>query len=327
MLKDRVFGVIFGQLIGDALGTRYEFSSKESAEKQVRADMSNGRLDILGGGPFALDAGQVTDDSELAFGLLHSILHNKGYDYNDVAIKYIKWYKSKPFDIGRTIRLALDGAKSYADVCINSSHHNKESLSNGCLMRISPLAVLSYSLDNEDIKKCITYDCSMTNPNDICIDAVTCFVYAIKELLKSGDKHKAYDKALKVCNTQEMFECLVFSKYMVDRIPVTNKHVYTTSDSMYCGYVGVALQNAFYELLHGTSFEKSMIDIMKRGGDTDTTGCIAGALLGAYYGIDKIPYEWIDKVHLYNNPRKENYEYIDQDKTIKLCERLYNLIK
>jgi len=33
-----------------------------------------------------------------------------------------------------------------------------------------------------------------------------------------------------------------------------------------------------------------------RGGDTDTNAAIAGALLGAVYGLDAIPAQWKDKV-------------------------------
>ena len=28
------------------------------------------------------------------------------------------------------------------------------------------------------------------------------------------------------------------------------------------------------------------------GGDTDTTGCVAGGLAGVYYGMDAVPVEW-----------------------------------
>lgn len=42
-------------------------------------------------------------------------------------------------------------------------------------------------------------------------------------------------------------------------------------------------QSAFYELLHGTSFTKSLIAAISRGGDTDTNAAIVGALLGKVY--------------------------------------------
>jgi hypothetical protein len=44
------------------------------------------------------------------------------------------------------------------------------------------------------------------------------------------------------------------------------------ADGKCLGYFGVALQIALYELQHCKSFKDSLIDIVKLGGDTDTTG-------------------------------------------------------
>ena len=35
---------------------------------------------------------------------------------------------------------------------------------------------------------------------------------------------------------------------------------------------------------------------MRRGGDTDTNGAIAGALLGAVYGLEALPAQWLDSI-------------------------------
>lgn len=53
-----------------------------------------------------------------------------------------------------------------------------------------------------------------------------------------------------------------------------------------------AFQNAFYQLLHAPSLEAGMVDTVCRGGDTDTNGAIAGALLGAVLGRAQIPAQW-----------------------------------
>lgn len=37
-IKHRIFGVFFGQLIGDALGTRYEFMSSKNATALLNTD-------------------------------------------------------------------------------------------------------------------------------------------------------------------------------------------------------------------------------------------------------------------------------------------------
>ena len=67
-----------------------------------------------------------------------------------------------------------------------------------------------------------------------------------------------------------------------------------------------------YELINGTSFYQSMINIIKRGGDTDTNACIAGALLGAYYGSKNIPERWKKQIKI-RNPRTKYYEEANQE--------------
>jgi hypothetical protein len=58
------------------------------------------------------------------------------------------------------------------------------------------------------------------------------------------------------------------------------------------GWVLVALQNAFHQLLHAPSLEEGVIATVMAGGDTDTNGAIAGALLGAVHGRDAVPRRW-----------------------------------
>jgi ADP-ribosylglycohydrolase len=58
------------------------------------------------------------------------------------------------------------------------------------------------------------------------------------------------------------------------------------------GFVRVAFRLAFWELMHVASFEQTLVDVVNRGGDSDTNGAIAGALLGACLGESAIPVRW-----------------------------------
>jgi ADP-ribosylglycohydrolase len=58
------------------------------------------------------------------------------------------------------------------------------------------------------------------------------------------------------------------------------------------GFVLIALQNAFYELLHAETLEEGVVRTVRRGGDTDTNAAIAGALLGAVHGRGAVPEQW-----------------------------------
>lgn len=328
-MKNRIIGTIYGQVIGDALGARYEFRSSNRAINKINKDKykNNNFLDILGGGTFNVVPGQVTDDSELALGLLYSILENKCYDKNKVAKKYKSWVISGPFDIGRTTKNAFLSAHNYNDICKQSIKQNMDSLSNGCLMRICPLAVLGVKLTNMQLLQHIKEDCSMTNPNPIAIDAVKVFCMAIKTLLLGGNKFDAYRIALSVAQTELVKKILLGAQRSPFGAPLLGNRAKecTTHDDICKGYLGIALRNAFYELLHGKSFYDSMVNTVARGGDADTNGCITGALLGAHYGITQIPQRWIATVNM-NNPRARKYPEVDQTKLPKITSMFANMI-
>jgi len=57
-------------------------------------------------------------------------------------------------------------------------------------------------------------------------------------------------------------------------------------------WVLIALQNAIWQLLHAPDLETGIMDTVMQGGDTDTNAAIAGALLGAVYGIEAVPERW-----------------------------------
>src|SRR5260370_4301837 len=58
------------------------------------------------------------------------------------------------------------------------------------------------------------------------------------------------------------------------------------------GWVPVALQNAFFQLLHATSLDQGVVATVRAGGDTDTNGAICGALLGAVHGRHAVAGQW-----------------------------------
>lgn len=316
--KKRIYGCFFGQLVGDALGTRYEFGSSLDTKRKVDSDIKNNFLEILGGGPFNLGVGQVTDDSELALGLARTLSKHKKYNKEEVAKQYIFWFNSDPFDIGISTKKAFHMAKNYKNIVDNSKKYNNNSLSNGCLMRISPLAIHGIKISNKQLEIDVKNDCVMTNPNKITVDATTVFVFAIKEAIKTGDKNKIYNIAVKKAKTQVVKNLLRSAKIKAYPVDINGKM--KNADSKYQGYFGFAFQNAFYHLLNGTNFYQSLLDTILMGGDTDTNSCITASLLGAYYGIDEIPKKWIKSIinSKYEHNRLRKYPDVNTKDAMKL---------
>lgn len=62
------------------------------------------------------------------------------------------------------------------------------------------------------------------------------------------------------------------------------------------GWLKIGFCYAFHYLWNQTPYDVALRDIILKGGDTDTNAAIVGGLLGAYYGLDGIPEEWVKKV-------------------------------
>lgn len=324
LLINRAIGCLMGQAVGDALGTRYEFKSAKTTKACLKKDIKKGHLPMLGEGPFDLVPGQVTDDTELALALANSLVNKKSFNIYDIAQMYTLWYHSPPFDIGATTSTAfgLTNLKdtpenNYGKIYKSSAANNQKSLSNGCLMRISPLAIAGVRWKLENLQMAAKMDCELTNPNPIALDAVSVYVTAIQTAILTGDPLKTYDAALESATTKDIQDLLVAAVEKPDPIKLSDGKEVST-DSQFMGYLGVALQNAFYELLNTDSFEQALVNIISRGGDTDTNGCIAGALLGAVHGYDKIPSDWTDTVlEAKTEKRQKEYPYADTSDLIE----------
>ena len=282
LVFDRACGCLAGQFCGDAFGARYEFMSP----KQIALLMRDNGLYTMGASSvWSTLQGQITDDSEMALALARSIISCGTYDKETARRFYTDWMDSEPFDIGGTTAAGLSGRP------------NPSSQANGAMMRISPLAVyLSRSgcPENEDWRVCdaaASSDALITHPNWICVQANILFVRSLVRLISSGiEPVKLYE-----CIREWSFETgadksLILAIESAKNDPPAD---YTQKQ----GWVLTAFHNALYQLLHAGSPEEGIIDTVKRGGDTDTNAATAGAMLGACFGYQAFPEEWLRTVN------------------------------
>ena len=82
-------------------------------------------LQMRGGGIHSIGPGQVTDDSEMSMSLMWALIFvNKSIDadaekvinFDTIAQFYVKWFRSKPFDIDYSVNYALDCYEYNMDV-------------------------------------------------------------------------------------------------------------------------------------------------------------------------------------------------------------------
>lgn len=279
----RAQGCLMGQLSGDALGSQVEFQREEA----LRARFPSGLRVIDDGGCWGTQAGQPTDDSEMALMLARSLVANRGYKLESVARAYRHWYQSDPFDIGGTIAKALGasvGKEEAAYAAVTAA--SRSSQANGSLMRISPLGIYGHTLPSNDLAELARLDSLITHPHPVCQEACAVFVVALaRAITQGGDPEAVYRHTVNWAESSCCEEAVVSALREAASSPPAD---YATKQ----GWVLIALQNAFYRLLHAPSFEEGVVDTVMAGGDTDTNAAIAGALLGSVYGLEAIPFQW-----------------------------------
>ena len=64
--------------------------------------------------------------------------------------------------------------------------------------------------------------------------------------------------------------------------------------SLYLSLPGEAVPCAIYSFLASQRFDELIPFAISLGGDTDTIASMAGAIGGAYWGIETIPAQWVE---------------------------------
>jgi ADP-ribosylglycohydrolase len=273
-MLSRAQGCLLGQLAGDALGSLVEFQTPESIHRRY----PDGVRELADGGTFNTIAGQPTDDSEMALLLARMLVERKTYDANAARTAYVYWLDSGPFDCGMTVSSGLRGRP------------NPGSQANGAMMRISPLGIFGANHPVEAVGDWARQDAALTHPNPVCLQASALFSMAIAQAIASG----GYAEDL-YQNIRQWAIDLAVEPALVDAIHGAAESPppeYVQQQ----GWVLTAFRNALWQLLHAPNLEAGVVNTVMRGGDTDTNAAICGALLGAVYGLDALPAQWVDRV-------------------------------
>jgi ADP-ribosylglycohydrolase len=298
-------GALLGLAVGDALGTTLEFTSIDGLSFPQLA--RGPHREITGGGPFRLQPGQVTDDTQMAVGLFDSIVENTGLNAADVLARYRSWM-AIAFDVGNQTRAAL-GAHGDGRAVWESS--GRRAAGNGALMRTAPIGVL-FATDPTARRDATFGDGALTHFDPRSQLACAAFNAAIGAAVELRDHAVTTDRLVGVLRDEvgaagdalaarhpdisgEIGEARASTIEDIELASRDDPQLYGPAIDLrkQQGFVRVGFRLALWELLHAPSFEDGVIDVVNRGGDADTNGAIAGALLGAYYGIDAIPDRWL----------------------------------
>lgn len=317
MQTDLARGSLLGLAVGDALGTTYEFERIEQPPYPALATQP--AVDVIGRGPFDLEPGQVTDDTQLAVCLAHSLRERGRLDVDDLGERYVAWTTSA-FDIGNQTGSALariERGESAATAGVSTWREGgRRAAGNGSLMRTAPIAIALWSNPARVIEAAVD-DSLITHADPRCALACAAFDAAIASRV-AGTRGAMVEVARAALAGAERVLAARWGgddpdvaadrgsiagaradlERDLDAALTSDPGVQGTEIDLYrtAGFVRVAFRLAFWHAAHTPSWRAAVADVASRGGDSDTNAAIVGARDGARDGAREIPAPWIDRV-------------------------------
>ncbi len=308
-LRTMISAVIYGLVIGDALGVPVEFEERDTYRV----------VDMMGYGTYQHLAGTWSDDTSLTLALMEHLgeksnlktLMDKFVAYRDGYLTPFGYC----FDIGIATNEAIERYLS-GFIPEECGGQDEKSNGNGALMRISPLVFLLMKNTNlSEQVKLIKKDTIITHRHARSIVASIIYILLLKELLFN-------DSLIEVLEAVQAKLEEIFSQNSVYKIEYENhfKEIFeekfyhkTREEIKSTGYVVDSLKACLWCLGTTDNFKDAVLKAVNLGEDTDTIGAITGTLAGAKYSLESIPNEWIVKL--------ANKSLIDEK-----CEQLFNRI-
>ena len=295
-LRDRLAGALLGTAVGDALGLPGEGLSRRRFARWHPGPLRH---------RFLFGRGMVSDDTEHAFMLAQSFLDAP--DDPDLfgrrfASRLKRWFLALPAGVGLgTARACLKMLVGFPP-----AKSGVRSAGNGPAMRSALLGVLlaeNVSAEPDRLRRWVSAATTLTHTDPRALTAAL----AVADMARLGAATPFGADPPAASALAERLASLAAEdaewRRCVDRMDTawTNGHeVAAFAEAMgqgqgISGYAYATVPAAIYAWRrHWGDFAATVESVIRCGGDTDTTGAVAGALAGANGGATAIPTAWLD---------------------------------
>lgn len=296
----RAYGALAGLALGDALG----MPTQAMSPQQIQAVYGNvtGLVDADKSQPYApgMAAGSVTDDTEQAL-LIASLLlkgHGSGLslDTGEFSHALLAWEDSMiergSLDLlGPSTKAALERVRAGE----NPLRVGGEGTTNGAAMRVTPIGIAASTSDRQLFADAVWSSCQVTHATRQGFQSAALVAAAVSLGIDAG----AADV------TDLLWKAVAFVRSLPERgawspepdvVAATHRALKlaaqpASSLEWLAGQIGTAVASAqaipmAFALLARDPSPRALLHAANLGGDTDTIGAIAGAILGASLGVE-----------------------------------------
>lgn len=321
----RIRGFLLAGAVGDALGAPVEFLTIDDIRSEFGAD---GVTDYLPG-----SLGCITDDTQMTLFTMEAVIRahlwaRTGHPASDLprflADAYLRWFRTQcspaereqvtgEWQVGWLAEVpGLYATRAPGNTCLSSlrmlqrggvrgstTHRLNDSKGCGGVMRAAPLAL--WSRDSGQVFAAAAEAAAITHGHPSGYLSAGVLAVIVQQLLLKG---QVLDEAIAVARAelvkwsehQEQLQLLDAAVALAAEGRPTPEQL---NSRLGKGWVGEeALAIGVCAALVATEFSDGVLFAVNHSGDSDSTGSIAGNILGAYYGDNFIPERWLERLEL-----------------------------
>ncbi|MBT4520070.1 MAG: ADP-ribosyl-(dinitrogen reductase) hydrolase [Halieaceae bacterium] len=322
--RARLVGCLLGGAVGDALGGAVEFQTHEAIISRYGEPGIVDYVMAYGG------TGKITDDTQMTLFTAEGLMlgrqnmntFDRGALIRTVALAYLRWGETQ----GQHNPLLKEPDRAAGRLIHQDDLHNRRAPGNTCLSALTAMKVLGQQADNNS-KGC--GGVMRVAPVGLFMDTVqptldlqgtfdlSCDLAGITHGHPSGRLPAGVLAVVVQLSTRGMglreslaqaMTVLVEKEHHEETTTVLERAIALSMQDV-CpidaiemlgeGWIAEeALAIAVYCCLKAHTFEEAIVIAVNHGGDSDSTGAIAGNILGASQGFGVIPERWLESLEL-----------------------------
>jgi poly(ADP-ribose) glycohydrolase ARH3 len=271
--KESFSGCFLGLALGDALCAPYEGGLLERIMWQLIGRTGRGKK-------------RYTDDTQMSMDTAESLCENRGVDQEHLARTFASSYRwSRGYGRGaaRTLKKIKQGANWQE---VNRSRYPEGSYGNGAAMR-APIPALYFHGDESQINQATEKISAITHTHPLAIEGAQLVALSTSVALSQANFSSLFEILLKNSTLNEYQIRIERAGQWLEE----KKAVETTTVVEKLGNGIAALDSCVTALYIAARhidlpFSDMLKFVIQCSGDTDTIGAMAGAIWGAYNGLD-----------------------------------------
>ena len=285
-ILDKIKGTIYGQAIGDALGLGTEFMDDFDMAWMYPNGLTHYSEIYQDHHRRRWKKGDWTDDTDMMLCIANAIIKDKGVNLASIAKNFKDWANGEPMGIGaNTYKVLMMGDYVERPMAVSRKVwelSRYRSAANGGLMRTSVVGLLP-----TDVRESAADICRLTHYDPRCVGS--CVI--VTELIHAHVYGLPVPTYEQIKTISRKYDDRIAEYITLSQNPDIKALGLQEEGSI--GYTLKTLAAGLWAYWHAETFKDGLLAVVNAGGDADTNAAVACSILGAKFGFNAIPTEYV----------------------------------